>query len=174
MARTYAERMSECQVWYSGERERASCRKCGRTNCYLKAGVHPSGKRGQPLKLTGANLEALKEWMDKAGWTCQKCGIGTGGAGGALDPMYDALAPSKESLKSVQKVIRDFTPSCGKQAGADYFREVSERYTRRYGREAWVREHMDRLIGEKKWMEPQEWEELLRREKILVDMLAQT
>jgi hypothetical protein len=66
--------MSECQTYYTIAREQGICKECGERR-YLKAGLHSSGQRGQPLKLIGPDLEKIKQWIKDAGWICQRCSL---------------------------------------------------------------------------------------------------
>ena len=70
--RSYVSRQSEVQTYYTEARKQGVCRRCGRGG-YLRSGLHPSGRRGQPVRLVGADLDALKDWIEKAGWLCPSC-----------------------------------------------------------------------------------------------------
>lgn len=71
--RTWAQKMSDCQRYYTTAREAGQCRGCGRSGVHLRTGPHPSGERGQPLRLIGPDLDKLRKWITEAGWMCAKC-----------------------------------------------------------------------------------------------------
>lgn len=72
--RTWAERAGEVQAYYTEVRRTGSCRRCGKMG-YVRIGPHPEGRKGQPPKVCGADLEALKSWIEAAGWLCRGCSL---------------------------------------------------------------------------------------------------
>lgn len=57
--------------FYTRVRRNAKCTQCKREGVTI--GKHPSGKTGQPVRVVGADLKGLKEWIRKAGWLCHRC-----------------------------------------------------------------------------------------------------
>lgn len=158
---SWDEKLSESQTYYSEARATASCRKCGATNVYLKAGPHPSGKRGQPVKLAGPDVVNVRAWVEAAGFVCQRCAVTTAAAGA----LRDRLPTPRTELAKIRRTLK---PLRDAKQTPDTCLDFLDRHLRRgVPRDVAVAT----LRQDGKWIEPAEFRSLLARESELASII---
>lgn len=158
---TWEQRNGECQTYYTEARENGKCKVCGVTGVYLKTGLHPSGQRGQPVKLCRGILEELVKWVEEAGFVCQQCALppSTGGMNRVrrINPRTE-----RAKIRALLKPLRD-----AKQT-PDTCEEYVWSAMKNLRAGGATREEAVVFLGaHTTWMEPAEFRRLLAREKEL-------
>jgi hypothetical protein len=158
---SWDERLSESQMYYSAARATASCRKCGATNVYLKAGPHPSGKRGQPVKLAGPDVADVRAWVEASGFVCQRCAVTTAAAGA----LRERLPTPRTELAKIRRTLKPLRDA--KQTP-----ETCSEFLEKNVRMGVARDVAVVTLRESgKWMEPSEFRSFLVRESELASII---
>lgn len=158
---SWEERNGQAQAFYTAARENGVCKLCGEGGLYLKGGLHPSGQRGQPVKLCRGNLDAVMRWVEAAGFVCQRCAL-TPAAGGAIRTKRPSPRTERAAIRQKLKPLRDAkqTPDTCEEYVWSAMKNLRAGGATREEAVAFLGAHTT-------WMEPEEFRRLLAREKEL-------